>query len=53
MKHLLFLAAMLALLAGCARHVVVDPNQAASLNSVDWTVKSQPQPAAAGTKSPR
>ncbi|MBI4517269.1 MAG: hypothetical protein HY699_15800 [Deltaproteobacteria bacterium] len=33
-------------LAGCGpqRHGVVDPSQAASFNSADWTVKSPPRP---------
>lgn len=53
MKRILLLAAAVVVLAGCARHVVVDPGQAASFNSADWTVKSQPQAAEPGTKNTR
>lgn len=30
-------------LAGCPRHVVLDPEVAAQKNSKDWTVKSEPR----------
>ena len=50
MTRMLVVVAAILLLAGCsqglsARHVVVDPGQAASLNSADWIVKRQPQSA--------
>ncbi len=43
MTRLFLLVIMVVLCAGCARHVVVDPGQAASLNNPDWTVKSEPR----------
>lgn len=49
MMRLFLLLVALVLCAGCARHVVVDPSQAAILNSPDWTVKSEPR-AAESTK---
>lgn len=30
---------------GCARHVVVDPDRAAQLNSKDWKIKKAPRSA--------
>lgn len=44
------------LLAGCSvpeRQVVVKPDQAATLNSTEWTVKSQPRAAEAQGKGAR
>lgn len=43
MMRLCLLVIVAALCAGCARHVVVEPSQAAILNSPDWTVKSEPR----------
>lgn len=43
MTRMLVVVIAIVLFAGCSRHVVVDPSQAASLNSADWTVKNQPQ----------
>jgi hypothetical protein len=34
--------AIAVLLAGCARHVVLDPDDVARLNEQRWTVYSQP-----------
>jgi hypothetical protein len=41
---LLTLVALVAL-AGCARHVVLDPSMVPSRNDPDWDVKHQPAPA--------
>lgn len=40
----LSLGALLAALAGCGRHVVLDPETVDRLNDRAWTVKSQPRP---------
>lgn len=43
MKHsALVLALLSSLLAGCARHVVVEPAAVASQSSSDWTIKAEP-----------
>ena len=36
---------ILVYVAGCGRHVVVEPSQVAGLNSPDWVVKSEPEDA--------
>lgn len=41
----LALFALLASLAGCGRHVVLEPRTVERLNDRAWTVKSQPRPA--------
>ena len=38
----LALLSFVAALAGCSRHVVVDPQTVASRNDPDWTVHSAP-----------
>jgi len=45
MRTRLFAVAILlgVTLAGCPRHVVLDPEVAAQRNSKDWTVKQEPR----------
>lgn len=40
----LALPVMAAVVAGCGRHVVLDPDTVDRLNDRGWTVKSQPRP---------
>jgi hypothetical protein len=45
---------VLALIAGCARHVVIDPELVPSHNDRDWTVHHEPAaPAAAASTGGR
>ncbi len=42
MKAFIVLILLVMWLVGCARHVVVKPEEVPALNSTDWTVTSEP-----------
>jgi len=44
MKRLLSFLILSALITGCARHVVVKPEEVGRLNSPDWILQSEPKP---------
>ncbi|MEY3760920.1 MAG: hypothetical protein RIR39_2411 [Pseudomonadota bacterium] len=41
-NRIIFACILLLTVAGCARHVVVEPEAVGSLNSADWEIKSAP-----------
>jgi hypothetical protein len=43
-RPIVLVLVLVALLAGCGRHVVVEPATALRANDRAWTVKSEPRP---------
>lgn len=50
MKRAFLLALAAFSILGCARHVVVAPEEVSRLNSPDWTIKSKPAATAPESK---
>ncbi|MEP6879749.1 MAG: hypothetical protein ABI865_12970 [Nitrosospira sp.] len=51
MRRIVILILALFGIVGCARHVVVNPDEVSRYNSPDWVVKSAPAKSAADTKT--
>lgn len=51
MRHIVTLILVAFGIVGCARHVVIDPEEISRHNSPDWIVKSAPGKAATDMKA--
>ena len=44
MTRTLLICTLLSIVSGCARHVVVKPEDVSRYSSSDWDIKSEPKP---------